>query len=276
MNQLVNDKDCCVLVLSCDKYSDIWLPFFSFFQKYWPDCPFPIYLGTNKTTFNFANVKQIFSNKNSTWSDELQLILKQIPEKYIILILEDYFIYKKVKNNDLFKIIETIQMNSAAYVKLAAFPAKYDQLWPYEVFNDLGAIKKNSTYRVCLQTAIWDKDILLGLIRPEENPWQFEIEASKRSNSLENLFLCVIADPSQKIVHGPIQYYCTALSEGKWMRGAIRLCRKENVFIDVKNRRKQTVYEELLKIIYISMPIGGRKIINYVKNKAKRNKDVTK
>ncbi len=83
----MRNKNTAILVLSCDKYADAWQPFFLFFQKYWKDCVFPLYLGTNNKRFEFPNVTQIFSNKTTTWSDELKTILKQMPEKNIIIVV---------------------------------------------------------------------------------------------------------------------------------------------------------------------------------------------
>ena len=40
-------SDCSILVVSCDRYRDLWTPFFTLFQRYWPDCDMPVYLGTN-------------------------------------------------------------------------------------------------------------------------------------------------------------------------------------------------------------------------------------
>jgi hypothetical protein len=268
------ENNTAILVLSCDKYADVWQPFFLFFEKYWGNCPFPVYLGTNEKQFTFKNVKQIFSHKKTTWSDELKTILEQIPEKYIVLILEDYFIYETVKNEDIKKIVEVMQLNNAAFTKLGAFPSKYNELWPHKPLigeSTLGVIEKGSKYRLCLQTAIWDKDILLSLLEPKENPWEFEIQASKRSNQIENPFLCVLADPSKKIVHGPIQYYCTALSAGKWMRGAVKLCKKEGVDIDLTTRPVESLYEELKRKLYIALPIDLRKFIDYLSHKTKIN-----
>jgi len=261
-----------ILVLSCDKYADIWNPFFLFFRKYWANCPFPIYLGTNEKQFDFENVKQIFSNRKTTWSDELTVILKQIPEKYIIIILEDYFIYKTVINEEIFKLIAIMEEQDAAYMKLGAFPKKYDSLWPHTILANepgIGIIQKESKYRLSLQTAIWNKEILLNLIKPTENPWEFEIEGSKRSNLIKNPFLCVIANPSEKKVHGPIKYYCTALSAGKWMRGALKLCEKENIKINLKDRPVESLYEQLARKFYIALPINLRKVVDYGKHKLK-------
>ena len=263
-------KSTAVLVLSCDKYADVWKPFFLFFSKYWKDCPFTVYLATNDAIFSFNNVKQLFSHRKTTWSDELHIILNQIPEKYVIIILEDYFIYKKVKNEEIIKMIDIMQLNDAAYLKLGAFPSKYDELWPYKpLINEprIGEIEKGSKYRLCLQAAIWNKDILLSLLNPSENPWQFEIEASKRSNTLINPFLCVISDKNKKVVHGPIQYYCTAVTSGKWMRGALKLCKEENIEFDTSCRPIETFREELIRKLYIALPIPLRKVINFIKIK---------
>ncbi|MBS1650682.1 MAG: hypothetical protein JSU07_01610 [Bacteroidetes bacterium] len=264
------NNNTAILILSCDKYADVWQTFFLFFQKYWSDCPFPVYLGTN--SIKFEGVKQIFSNKISTWSEELEIILKQIPEKYVIIILEDYFIYKPVDTNFLVEIITTMKNIDAAYTKLGAFPAKYNELWPHQLLKEnqkLGFIEKGAKYRVCLQTAIWNKNVLLSLLNPDENPWQFEMEASKRSNNFPNPFLCVLATPNIKYVHGPITYYCTALSAGKWMRGAVKLCEKEGISINVDKRPIESLFEEMYRKCYIAMPIGLRKVIDFFKNKLK-------
>jgi hypothetical protein len=264
----VQNSNCAILVLSCDKYADIWKPFFEFFSKYWPDCPFPVYLGTNSKAFSFKNVKQIFSNKTTNWSEELELILNQIAEEYIILILEDYFICEPVNTKGIKNILNLMEEKKAAYFKIAAFPSKYDSLWPHIPIADLPSIaeiKTNSQYRVCLQTAIWNKNILSRLLKKGESPWDFEIEASKRSDEIENPFWCAVADPSKKEVHGLITYYCTALSAGKWMRGAVALSKKENIEIDTINRPIESKSEELKRKIYISLPINLRKAVDYIK-----------
>lgn len=262
-----------ILVLSCDKYADVWQPFFSFFHKYWSDCSYPIYLGTNGKVFTSDKVKQVFSNRNTTWSDELTAILNQIPEKYVLIILEDYFIYKKVSNRAIEQAIELMDTMNAAYLKLAAFPIKYDKLWPHKAIegvNGYGEIEKGSEYRVCLQTAIWEKNSLLELLDPKEDPWQFEIEASKRSNSFNKTFLTVLSDPGINKVHGPIEYYCTAVTAGKWMRGAVELCKKEGIIIDTTNRKVESRIESFKRKLYIAMPIPFRKVVDFIQNKVRK------
>ncbi len=261
-----------ILVLSCDKYSDIWPVFFDFFDMYWAHCPYPVYLGTNFAKFERKGVTQLFSNKRTTWSDELATILEQIREKNVILILEDYFIYKQVDNKALDDIIALFDRKNAAFCRLACFPRMYDELWPFKSIKDTldhGEILPGAKYRVCLQTALWNKNDLKSLLRSDEDPWQFEIEGSKRTSELNKPFLCLITDPRNKEVHGPITYYCTALSAGKWMRGAIKLCRENNIQID-SNRPIESRLLTLKRYIYIHSPIGVRKLFDFIQHRSKQ------
>lgn len=40
-----------LLVNTCDKFEDCWIPFFSLLKKYWPDCSGKIYLNTEYKSY---------------------------------------------------------------------------------------------------------------------------------------------------------------------------------------------------------------------------------
>jgi hypothetical protein len=40
-------KNVDLSILSYDRNSDLWVNYFVLFNKFWPDCPFPVYLQTN-------------------------------------------------------------------------------------------------------------------------------------------------------------------------------------------------------------------------------------
>lgn len=266
MNELI--RKTAVLVLSCDKYQDLWNPFFSFFSKYWDDCPFKVYLGTNFIEYCNPQVTTLKSNIISTWSAEVLIILDQIKEEYLIIILDDYFIYQSVDNNKLLYLISVMIQEHSGYMKISSFPQKYNGLWPYTPLKqnkEIGEISPEAKYRVDLQIGIWQKDLLKSLINKKESPWEFEINASIRSRSINRPFLILKENPKMKIVHGPITYYCTAISRGKWMRGAIKLCKSENVEIDLFERKTETIFEEYWRWLYIKMPIWMRKIVDFIK-----------
>ena len=51
-----------VLVISCDRYADLWRPFFELFWRHWPDCQGPVYLGSNFTDYSDPRVQTIKVN----------------------------------------------------------------------------------------------------------------------------------------------------------------------------------------------------------------------
>lgn len=83
--------DISVLVVSCDKYSDLWGPFFTLFWRYWtvPSCK--VYLGSNYLIYNDPRVETIAIGEDKNWSHGLIEIVSKIDTPYIILMLEDFF-----------------------------------------------------------------------------------------------------------------------------------------------------------------------------------------
>ncbi len=264
-----------ILVLSCDKNSNLWPPFFSFLRKFWIDCPYKIYLGTNFLKTDEQNVSSINSNKSSNWSDELKIILDQISEKYVMIILEDYFIYKAVNTVWVKNAYSCLQNNNASFMMLACFPYKYKSIWNYEILPEApgyGEINRASEYLVNLQIGIWNKNILSELLVDGESPWQFELEASKRFANKNYRSLCIQGDRWKNYVHGPIVYLCGALTKSVVMREAIRLCKKENIEFIVKGKRIETIVEEISRRLYIGLPLSMRKGIGFVKATFRRLK----
>ena len=89
-------KDTSVLIYSCDKYSDVWGPFFTLFFRYW-DCPYQVYLATETEQCLIPEVKTI--NTEGTWSERMQQAVKEIPTKFVIGMCEDMFFRRKVRQD---------------------------------------------------------------------------------------------------------------------------------------------------------------------------------
>lgn len=85
-----------VLVPSCDKYADLWKPFFTLFWKFWPDCPFPVYLLTNISTIDDNRVQVLPVGQDVSWSDNLAKTLEKLNYEYVFLFLDDLFLVGRV------------------------------------------------------------------------------------------------------------------------------------------------------------------------------------
>ncbi len=264
------NSNVAVLVLSCDKYADVWPPFYTFFFKYWPDCPYKIYHGSNYARFEHPKVTSLVSSQETDWSTETKSILKQIEEEYVIIILEDYFIYQPVDTKKLQSALGVMKKENAIYTKIACWPSRFNTLWEYDKLPEasfMGKIKQGMEYKICLQTAAWNRKLLIELLKDGESPWQFEVNGSKRTDSLANPCLCLVEEPNKNYTHGPITYLCSALTKGVWMRDAINLCRKENVALDLSKRKVETRMEYLVRRLYTATPLAGRKYFDYFKMK---------
>ena len=87
-------KDVSVLIYSCDKYADVWGPFFTLFYRYW-DCPYPVYVTAESEQCLLPEVMTINTDE-STWTERIKAAVDQIPTKYVIGMCEDMFFRRKV------------------------------------------------------------------------------------------------------------------------------------------------------------------------------------
>ena len=226
-----------VLVSSCDSYADIWQPFFQFFFKYWPDCPYPLYLMSNYKIYEDERVITLNVNKKTTWSDELQSALDMIPAKRILYLQDDFFFNKTANTEWIEKLFEKAEKHDAAYIKLIASVAKNQ---PFD--NELESIPEYVLYRTVLQSALWKKQDLLSLLLPHENIWQFELNASIRSRMMSSHFLAI----KSGLLSYPISYYITAVVKGKVRYPARKLCEAHGIKLNTQARPVESYGEYML------------------------------
>lgn len=241
------NKDLAVLISSCDKYSDLWDPFFGMFFKYWSNCPYEIYLVSENNKFNDYRVKTINPKVDQTWSERLLFALDNINQKYVLLMLEDYIILKSVDNDRIEHCLDVLIKNNASNIKLLPVPGPDKPL-----LEDIGILSKGRDYRTSTQASIWDKEILKSLLRKEESVWDFESKGNERSNSLDNLFLSINLDVNGDPVEDgnyPLTYYCTAVHRGKWRREAVDIIKKNKIAINLNARPQESRFEMIKRII---------------------------
>lgn len=256
--------------MSCDNYSDIWQPFYDFFFKYWNNCPYTIYNASNHLSFSHPRVVNIHAGIDTDWSSVRRAILKQVKEKYIIMFLEDYFIYKPIDTATLEMSIEYAKKYDTLFFRLCCFPSSHNSLWKYDLLKEtpvFGEVRHNQEYRINTQLGIWNKELLYNLLKEGESIWQFEINGSKRSDEIPNPSLCIVEDPKKNYVHGPITYLCTAVSKGIWMLDALELCNKEGIPVNTGNRGVETKFEYLFRKLYIKTPLSKRKYLDFVRSR---------
>jgi hypothetical protein len=177
-----------ILVPSCDHYGDLWAPFFQCFFKYWPDCPFQMYLGSNFVTHSHTKVTSLMVGQDVDYSSNLAQMIKRIKQEWLIVWLDDRLLRARVVESRIIKLVEFASSQNIGYLKLAAnhpFALDYDESTKY------GDIPKGAKYRVGFTIALWRKSTLQAIIQNGESAWQLERNGSLRSAALQERFLAL-------------------------------------------------------------------------------------
>lgn len=239
--------NCAIVVPSCDSYEEAWSPFFAFFFKYWPDCPFPIYLITETKKFVDPRVKTINLMQDFGWANNMIKSLAIIPEQNFIYFLEDVFIMKEVDTDRVVALLDLLKKDNVSCLRLFPLPGPSVQ---YQDRKDLGIIAQDASYRVSTMPAIWSKDAFSRLLVPGENAWQMELDGTQRAHKMNELFLSVW--PRDAV----ILIFATAIKRGRWLYDAIKLCEKEGIAVS-PNRPVETFGEYILRKASYLPVIGG-------------------
>jgi hypothetical protein len=224
------DPHTCVLVVSCDRYRDLWTPFFTLFFRYWPDCPYEVYLSANEASYDDPRVTPVLVGPDRSWSTNLVECLARLKADYLIIFQEDFLLTRQVGTDRIARLVSFMKGRDAGCLRLMPSP-------PPERIVDadlgIGEISRGALYRVSLQTAIWRKDILYALLKEGESPWDLEMAGSARSNLIDAPFLSISGTDRS---NWPLDYFSTGVVQGKWVREAVAICRREGITIDRRQR----------------------------------------
>lgn len=177
--------DFSILICSHSKAADLWSITHYFFQKYWSNCSFPVYLGANGENKQDQCPNQwhyINKGLDETWSKSVLSYLDAIPTRYVILWLDDFIPLKPIEQSFIDEAVNFVKNNHPVMLRLTPNP-KGDIL--FNTLFDKIDVKNKVPYVTSLQIAIWDKSFLMSLLSYGFTPWEFEIKAGKVLESMK-------------------------------------------------------------------------------------------
>jgi hypothetical protein len=212
-----------ILVSSCDAFFDAWKPFTAFLKKFWPDCPFQVFLLTNQLQVRSPSIRPIAVGPDRGWASNLLAALPQIAHDYLLYLQEDYFLTAAVQTSQLAQdFCGAIESDAAAL----CFRARSRPDPGFQALNDrFGVVPLDSDGRTRSQVTLWKKEALQSILREGETAWDFEARGSARTQRMRILSY-------RRRENTPIPYLMSAISRGLWMPEAIELCRNHGVAID--------------------------------------------
>jgi hypothetical protein len=143
------------------------------------------YLTSKYLPKDFDIVYLNYTGAISGWSSYLYYYLSHLPDKIMVLALDDYLL--------------------AAHIDIIKFEAALN-----EIGGNVACVKlcqsteqEHIEYPVTTQWTIWDKEYLLWLLSHVNTPWQFEIDGSKMFDKI--------------CLHRPcLDYFTNSSISGRW------------------------------------------------------------
>jgi len=231
MAEFIDTKNnIAVMVVSCDNYSDIWSSFFHLFNRFWPDCPFPVYLISNQKKCDIPSVISITVGEDVSWSDNLQLALDQAKEEFVLMWIDDLFLLNKVNTEALLRICSEFIKIQGNYIRLNP-TIKADTS-----FNQyFGLASPGTIYRTSTVLSLWRKDVLRSLLKKGESAWDFEIFGTVRSDKYAGFY--ATWRNNFKVLN--------CIIKGKWHRYAVKKMVTLGIDIHSDKRKIMTLREHL-------------------------------
>jgi hypothetical protein len=248
----IQNTDCALLVMSCDAYSDLWRPFLALLHRHWPDCPFPVYLGTGQLGCDDADVTVLRSDGGRDWSRCALDYLDQLPQAYILVMLDDFFLRRQVPTAEILHCLRFAQSTNSTQVRLIPRPPPTDRLAGESLIGECAA---GSPYRLAAQAAIWNRAALHAFLRPGESIWAFEHQGNARALEQPHGFYSVWR---------PVLPYqgCLAhhvVEKGKWLPHEKWIFARQNIDCDFSRRATlplaQTVFYHTVQLLDRSLDV---------------------
>lgn len=228
---------CAVMVMSCDAYRDLWTPFFTLFHRFWPDCPFPVYLGSNHAVFEDSSVTTLRAG-DATWSEVLRSALERIDAEYVLLLLEDFFLDRPVANEVVLHNLRALHSLRGVVLRVFPHPGPDSAVPGYP---EIGLLHPVAPYRASAQAALWKRTGLLALLRDDESVWDFEWKGTLRTRNMGGGFYSTFQ---------PAISYRQVVERGQWFWAAARYYRRQDIGCDFRARSVMSPWRALKKTLH--------------------------
>jgi len=172
-----------VIVTTCDKYLWAIRPFAYLFNTYWSELQEVIVVGFKPPKFKLPPNFEFFSLGPSEypanrWSNQVIDFLRQFPDSHFVWLLEDYWLNRRADNSGISTLHEYMQLHPEVLrIDLTTDRLYNGQMFEVESYGHYDIIEtpRGSPYQMSVQAAIWNRKLLLALLRPNTSPWDVEM-----------------------------------------------------------------------------------------------------
>lgn len=225
-------RNTSVLIYSCDKYSDVWYPFFTLFFRYW-DCPYKVYLCTESKICQMPRVNTI--NADGTWTERMQKAVREIPTKYVIGMCEDMFFRRPVNGGIIGNCV--LYMEHDHTIGCFNFEKEREPGIQLIESNYLDFAQKPAAghhFQKSCQATLWRRSYLEKLLDCKLDAWHWEWQ--EREHPLKHMIWDGLIS-EMAFDYGLYNRNPFGIVQGKWYkRDVAPLFEKEGIEIDLEKR----------------------------------------
>lgn len=208
-----------IVVMSCDKNQDLWLPFHLCIEKYWKDHPPIIYSTETIDNPYYQTIKNNYPIEK--WTKRVWDTIKDLECDNVLLMIDDLFVRESVDND----LINSLENYVGGIIGGLNFEKTFD-------FGDI-PLDKNvalrnpmGKWKTSVMCQLWSKKALLDIFNCEKDPWTFE----KDNDSKQYLFLISRNGNFINWGYGDRKWF--GIRKGKWCKECKDFFDKENIKID--------------------------------------------
>lgn len=227
-----------VIISSCDFFKECWEPLVYSFEKFWPDCPFPIYIISNHIEDINLKVNFLKVGNDNFFASNLKTALELLECDFVIYFQDDYFLSKRVNTEAIQEHIDYCFSNQIHFLKIHA----NDYLLRDHLKIENSIYCNNPIdvrYSLNTSIAIWDKKTLESLCIKGYTGWDWErnIVQFVKQNSIS--IKSLILHSSSMDNFGIKTITGGAVAKGRWTKSGVRFL-EENGFSElIKLREKE-------------------------------------
>ena len=238
-----------VLVMTCDKNSDISNFLIETILKF-KECSVNEYISTETNALPYSDFN--CSCSSSSFSKRMVECLEKINEDYVLVLLDDYFVFDSDLLSKTSGWLNEICENNLSVLKICNDGKLYKKIKKSKKGTKI--YKKINVYDIDFHPTIWKKDVLIDVLRQKDlSPWQIEPLFSKYLSA--GNFVCGISKNKIK--------YEELIVKGRFFRVAFKKYCKNKY---LGNRKRLTLIQDVnFRIKRFVRHITPRFVINIAK-----------
>jgi len=173
-----------IVVVSCDKYSDLWDDVFNLLDIHWKNRPYKTYLATDSKPFEREGVEVLHFGNIRQWMVCTRKAVERIDAEYVLFLMEDYFVIRDIDTEVIEEDIKFMDEQKADFLNLHQKPHFLNEADSIFVTKDIRTIPNNTRYGLDTAGAIWRKEFFMEQLNREDgDAWRFEAMLVKDSQS---------------------------------------------------------------------------------------------